>query len=70
MQDGGRCFTNFMPICQVDEALQAQFRTPSNMAYRLFLERNADTVMAQLRKFNICTSFDQKDCDFCLPTRK
>jgi hypothetical protein len=65
MQDA-RAFTNYLPPCLYDQMLAANYQTPTNMAYRLFLQNNASRVAQDIRKVRVCTSFDDKDCSFLL----
>lgn len=66
MADGGRCFTNFMSNCQYNALLAARFNVQVGLSYRQFLQHNSAQVMNEMRQLKVCTSFDQKDCSFCL----
>lgn len=48
MQDC-RAFTNYQPICEVNNALQSKYAPQSSSEYRQFLQRNSCKIMAELR---------------------
>ena len=65
MQDA-RAFTNYLPSCVYEGMLAMKYQTPTNMAYRLFLQSNAAMVAKDISRVRVCTTFDEKDCSFLL----
>ena len=57
----GRCFTSYIPNCQLNNNVQSRNSINSNNEYRVFLQKNADSFMQQMRK--ICISEETKICN-------
>jgi len=45
-----RAFTNYQPICEVNNALQSKYAPQSSSEYRRYLQLNACKIMAELRE--------------------
>lgn len=57
MQDG-RCFTSYLPNCQLNENIMTRNNISNNISYKDFLQSNADVIMDNLK--SICK---EKSCD-------
>lgn len=57
----GRCFTSYIPNCQLNNNIRDRNNVESNNEYRIFLQKNADSFMDQMRK--ICISEETKICN-------
>ena len=56
----GRCFTTYIPNCQLNNNIQNRNNIQSNNEYRLFLQTNASEFIEQLQK--VCISDETKIC--------
>ena len=46
-QSDGRAFTDYRPSCYVDQKMQEKLGLNNSMEYRLFLQRNGQTLINQ-----------------------
>jgi hypothetical protein len=65
MQDGGRCFTTFLPNCDVENIVRQRLGVTDGFAYRQALLNCPDKAINELRRVNICTRFDKCDGSEC-----
>tara|TARA_B100001094_G_scaffold256001_1_gene255099 strand:- start:1819 stop:2034 length:216 start_codon:yes stop_codon:yes gene_type:complete len=60
MQDS-RCFTSYLPNCQLNNNIQARNNIETNNEYRMFLQQHATEFIEQLEK--VCFSDETKICN-------
>ena len=59
----GRCFTSVISNCQLNENLKKNFKSKTNNDYRLFLQKNANSIMKEMK--NLCKKNAKNECDIC-----
>jgi len=57
MQDG-RCFTSYLPNCQLNENIMSLNNISNNISYKDFLQSNADVIMDNFK--SVCK---EHSCD-------
>lgn len=55
-----RCFTSYLPSCQVDEELARAYGVHDQTSLRFALQRNMAVADAQMRKLNVCNRVTPK----------
>lgn len=61
----GRAFTSYYPSCQVNKDIQQQHGITNSYDYRMFLQRNATTLMNQDREFALKKNNLTCNCPSC-----
>lgn len=58
-----RCFTSYIPNCELNNRIASKNNLPNNPQYRLFLQENAENVIENMK--NVCYTKDDQLCNFC-----
>lgn len=64
----GRCFTSYMPNCELNTQIKSLNKIDNNSEYRSFLQQNADQFMKQMQ--STCKHSEQFYCSLCNHTFK
>tara|TARA_Y100000816_G_C25708537_1_gene374107 strand:+ start:276 stop:494 length:219 start_codon:yes stop_codon:yes gene_type:complete len=59
----GRCFTSFMPNCQMNEFYKNKYNSTTNNEYRQYLQENALEIMDEFK--NTCENETVDECTTC-----
>lgn len=59
----GRCFTTYIPDCELNNNIQNRNNISNSSEYRRFLQTNATTLMDNLK--DACVNDDTKTCNTC-----
>ena len=64
----GRCFTTYIPTCELNSNLQNRFEINNNTEYRTFLQNNSEKLRNDFRK--VCLEKEDKLCNSCFLASK
>lgn len=59
----GRCFTSYIPSCELNTQIQSLNKIENNSQYRSFLQKNTDKLITQMQ--TMCKHSDQFYCSLC-----
>lgn len=59
----GRCFTSFIPNCQMNEFFKNKYSSASNNDYRQYLQENAINIMNEFK--HTCENETVEECTTC-----
>ena len=55
-----RCFTQYVPACQVDQVLAARYGVSDQTSYRMSLQRDMTVADKEQRKLYVCERTNPK----------
>lgn len=58
-----RCFTSYIPNCELNNRIASNNKIQSSSQYRAFLQENAENVIDNMK--NVCYTKDDQLCNFC-----
>lgn len=61
----GRCFTSYLPNCDIENIVRQRLGVADGFAYRQLLLNCPDKAIKELRRVSVCTRFDKCDGSEC-----